>query len=214
VENRADDREFKEYLLNISNTLEDFLSELKELNRPYVLVDILPSKVNPNLLEVVMNNMGKSPAYNITCTFDPSLPYTDETTLTDLTLFKSQFVLSSNQELRFFYGDLFSILAKGPAFGPKKTEAVVRYEDSKKKVFQENYSIDLERFKGLLGFEQRSINDLFKELGNIRKELERIQGRGLLIKTTADVEKEKSEAEKIRNQLRETHGLKDRTENP
>jgi hypothetical protein len=202
-----DDGKLNDSLVNITNTLNELLVELKELRRPYVFLDILPGKINPNLLDVIINNVGKSTAYNISCVFDPPLPYTDTTTLSDMAIFKTQFFLASNQEIRFVYRDLFSILAEGPAFGPKQTNVTVRYEDSKKRVYHDNYVINLERFKGLLSIEQRGLNDLFKELGNIRKELERIQSRGLLIKTPADLEKERNEAEKFHNQLRETERL-------
>jgi hypothetical protein len=49
----------------------------------------------------------------------------------------------------------------------------------------------LERYRGLLSREIRTIDDIFKELLNIRKELEKIQSKGLLIKSTDDLEKER-----------------------
>jgi hypothetical protein len=164
----------------------------------------LPGKTNPNLLDVVICNVGKSPAYNISFIFDPTLPYTDTATLSDMAIFKTPIFLANNHEIRFFYRDLFSILAEGAGFGPKQTNVSVTYEDSKKHVYSEKYTINIERFKGLLTIEQRGTNDLFKELGNIRKELERIQNRGLLIKTPADLEKERREEKKFYNQLRGT----------
>jgi hypothetical protein len=154
---RFNDGKLSESIANITNTLNELLIELKELRRPYVLIDILPGKINPNLLDVVICNVGKSPAYNISFIFDPTLPYADTTTLSDMAIFKTQFFLANNQEIRFFYKDLFSILAEGPAFGPKQTNVSVTYEDSKKQVYNEKYTIDIERFKGLLSIEQRGL---------------------------------------------------------
>lgn len=67
---RSNDAKLTESIANVTNTLNELLSELKEFRRPYVLMDILPGNINPNLLDVVICNVGKIPAYNISFIFD------------------------------------------------------------------------------------------------------------------------------------------------
>ena len=159
--------------------------------RPRLFFDILPGNVNPNLLDVVLRNSGGSPAYNINCTFDPDLPFYGSTTLSKLNIFKNVPFLEHREELRFFYRDLFSILNEGEAYGSKQTKVSITYTDSEAQSYTESYTISLERYRGLLSREIRTIDDIFKELLNIRKELEKIQSKGLLIKSSDDLEKER-----------------------
>jgi hypothetical protein len=189
--------------INNRSTTEKSLSTiaetLKEMCRPRVFFDIVPGQTNPNLLDVILRNSGGSPAYHITCKFKDDLFYYEGTTLSDLLVFRNLPFLEQGQEIRFFFRDFPSVLKEQVAYGKKETIVNVEYSDtneSEEPKYSEKFTVNIERYRGLLSVQRRDINDAVKEIENIRRGFERLLRSGLLIKTLDDLQKERDEFER------------------
>jgi hypothetical protein len=176
---------------NITNIVKELIAESREIYRPRVFVNIVPNR-KVNILDIILRNSGRSPAFNITCSFDPDLPYYNEVTLSNLSLFENLSLLEQNQEISFFYNSLQSVL-EDDTF-PKKTTVRIKYNDSKNRIYIENYIIDLIKYKGILVSDSADITDIHKDLENIIRQLDNIQRKGF--KVSADTTKESTELSK------------------
>lgn len=183
----------QEDLSGLIAVVRELIVELQEMHRPRVFFDIVPDK-RANLLNVVLRNSGRSPAFNITCILDPDLPYDNGISLSSLSVFKDLHFLENGQEIVFFFKTLPSIV-EDTDFA-KQTNVKLRYFDSRNRQYSENYTINLERFKGVLMSEFADMTDIHKDLNNIRRQLENIQRRGILIKASEDIRKEDEQIKK------------------
>ena len=184
-------------------SLASIAETLNEIHRPRLFFNISPGQIRPNLLDVTFRNNGGSPAYDINCMFDPDLYYYEKKTLSELIIFKNLSFLEQGQEIRFFFRDLYSIIGEGPAHGPKQTNVTITYRDSKEISYKERYVIDIERYKDLLSLEQRNIDDVYREIGYLRRSIDRLQSSGLLVKTSKDIQEEKKKSEEFYKHLRQ-----------
>jgi hypothetical protein len=181
----------------LNNTIKDLVRESQEWHRPRLFLDIVPGK-KTNIMDILLRNSGGSPAYGIDCTFEPDLPYYDKKQLSELAVFRDLPFLEQNQEIRFFFGDFVSIMED--AKFPKITNVELKYTDSKGNHFKERYAINLERYKGILSPESRDMGDIVKELEHIRRQLDNIRSRGIIVKTVEDVKKEEQALKEWMNQ--------------
>ena len=181
----------------IYDAIKDLTFELNESNRPRVHLTILISR--SDLIDMVLRNSGKSPAYDITCTFNPDLPYYSNFTLSKLQVFNNFSLLEAGQEMKFFFNSLIEI--KDRPKSQLKTMVNTKYRDSKGNWFSEKYSLELDKYNDLLVREESNLNEIHKDLQEIKKELERFRRLGLLIKTPEDIAKE---TEQIKNSLKRT----------
>jgi hypothetical protein len=170
------------------------------------LTSYLALTQNPNLLDCVLKNSDGSTAYDANCVFHPDLPYYENYTLSSMSIFKNLPFLQNGQEIRFLYRDLIAITGEGRAHGPKQTSVTIHYIDSEKNPYKENYLIDLERFKGIMFVDHRTMNDLVKEIVFLRKQLERMQTQGLSTETLVDLKKENEAAERSLYSMRKGTG--------
>lgn len=181
----------------IYDAIKELTFELRESNRPRVHLTILIGRFN--LLDMVLKNSGKRPAYDITCKFDPDLPYYSNITLSQLRLFDNFPILEAGQEMRFFFNSMIEI--KDRPKSQLKTMVNTKYRDSNGSWFSERYSLELDKFNDLLVREESNLNNIHKDLQDIKIELERFRRLGLLIKTPEDIAKE---SEQIKKTLQRT----------
>jgi hypothetical protein len=173
---------------DVAKVIKELTLEIQDIYRPRIFFDIIPDK-KINLLNIVLRNSGRTAGYDITCTFNPDLPYYDKVRLSSLSLFKNLPFLEPDKEITFFYKHLLSIVED--INFPKKTNVKISYSDSKKNQYLENYDVDLERYKGILLPDFADFSDIHKDLENIIRQLDDIQRRGLIAKGFEAVEKDK-----------------------
>jgi hypothetical protein len=159
---------------------------IKESNRPRVHLTVSVGKIN--MLYMNIRNTGKSPAYNIAFKFDPDINYYSEITFSKVKIFNALSILENGQEIKFFFNSLLEI--KDRPQSQQSTKVTITYQDSRGKLFKENYLLDLDQFNGLLYIEEFNLTDLHRDLQEIKREFETIRRSGLLVKTPDDVLKE------------------------
>ena len=160
--------------------LKKLLYEIEELNRPRIFFNIVPVKVN--VLNMILRNSGRSPAYNISCSFDPDLPYYENLTLSSLFIFKNLPFLEQSQEINLFYKNFIDVVNDEES--TKKTNIIIKYKDSRGNIYTEKYPLDLDTYKGLLMPVEADMYDIHKDLDNIRKQLDYLQKKGLVLRSS------------------------------
>ena len=171
---------------NLVNTLKNLVTEFQEYQRPRVFFNIYPSKTN--LLDMVVRNSGKGPAFDISIKLEPDFGYYDDKTLSDLKLFNNIAFLEGGQEIKYFYKSFIEVINSD---SEKRTTVALKYRDSKNIWYRESYDIDLGVYEGLLMTDSFSISDIHKDLRDIVRQLENIQRRGILLKSKEDLVKSK-----------------------
>lgn len=136
---------------------------------PIVTLKLTPDTKNINFLNFVLKNTGGGSAYDLNITFSPDLKYAD-TTLNNLSMFQRMPLLEKGEEITFFFDSFVDYLESGQ---PKKINALATYHTlpmgtrSAKKITR-NFEIDLEERKGQLQLVKKDMNDLIKEIQELK----------------------------------------------
>ena len=176
----------------LTTLLNELIHELRQIYRPRVFFDIVPARLN--MLNFHLRNSGRSPAFNISCSFNPDLPYYDDTSLSSLPILKNLPFLEDSKEISFYYNTLPSILEDSTF--PKETNVRITYADSDKNIYSENYIINLERYRGTRVSDTADLRDIHEDLDNIRKVLDNIQRQRVTLRTPVGIKKKRTKIPK------------------
>jgi hypothetical protein len=155
-----------------------------------LVFDIAPSKKYwSGFYDISLKNAGGSPAYNITCLFNPDLPFAENSTLSSLRIFKNLDHLIHGDEITFYF-ETASKFLDNDSF-PKQTVVIMNFEDAQGKLLSDTSKVDLERYEGIGFIESKSIDNIVSELSKIERTLSWIRRNGLVFKTPADLQSER-----------------------
>ena len=133
---------------------------------PKISVTIQPREEWINLIDMVIQNIGLGPAYNIKFEVSPDFEYTKGKFLSDLGVIKNGLrYLAPNQKIQFF---LTSMIENFEEKTKNHFEVRVTYQNSAGKKYEDVYIID---FSELIGLSQLGEPPLYK----IAKNIEEIQ---------------------------------------
>jgi len=131
---------------------------------PKVSVTIQPREERINLIDMVIQNIGLGPAYNIEFEVSPDFEYAKGRFLSELGFMKNGLIyLAPNQKLQFF---LTSMIENFEEKTKKPFEIRVTYKNSVGKKYKDVYMID---FSQLIGLSQLGEPPLYKIAKNIEK---------------------------------------------
>ncbi|MGE6719546.1 hypothetical protein ACQKGD_19600 [Peribacillus frigoritolerans] len=142
------------------------------LEEPAVSLKIVPDDTNINFLYVIMKNTGGGPAYDISVNFEPDIKYGAKT-LNQLKMFNKMPLLDKGEEVKFFFDSAIEYFESDK---PMETRATVSYflspqsAKNQKPIIRE-FTIDIEERKGLYHLSKRDINDLVKEIEELKHAL-------------------------------------------
>lgn len=153
------------------------LLEIKKQRRfeedPFVSLKIVPDKSN-SLLNVIMKNTGGSPAYNVSVSFKPDLPYHD-TSLNKLKIFNNMPFLDKGEKVEFLFDSTIDYFnAESPI---NTTEATITYfkspydYDNNKNPEKHKIKIELDERKGQLNVRYNTMHNLVKEVQELKQGL-------------------------------------------
>jgi hypothetical protein len=149
--------------------LKESRKQRENADEPVVTIRLVPEMKNNNFLYFVLKNTGGGPAYDISVTFNPDLPYGDET-LNKLNMFKRMPLLDRNEEVNFLFDSAFDYYESN---NPKFTKATLTYyrqpKDSKRvRSVVREFEIDFEERKGQMHLITRDMSDLVKEIQELK----------------------------------------------
>jgi hypothetical protein len=146
----------------------------KEQARPYIVVDILPGLASEKLLDLVVTNIGKSPAFDLTISFDPPPERVDEIGQFKLKdtriLTEATPMFAPGREFRMFFD---SAIDRYKSKLPMSFEVTTKYRDSDQKWYEEKTTVDFDVHRGAAYIAVYGVHDAVKVMKNIAKTLEK-----------------------------------------
>lgn len=142
-----------------------------EENKPYVIVEL--DRVAPNMLDVVIRNIGKSAAKDIKITFDPNFELQiTKVKINDLKILNDLKFLPPNKKISFFFG---SYLEQGQYSIRKEFKVKAAYSSLTDKTHTSGFILDPRDFEGISNISRKDIHDVAKTLDDINKNLGKLK---------------------------------------
>lgn len=145
--------------------------QLLEEHRPYVTVTAEPSGASPQLFDLVVRNIGKRPALDVSIKLAPPPERASERGGAPIAetkmLNEPIFMLAPGQEMRVFYDNHIERREKGNL--PTSHTASYSYKDSQERQFSEQSVLDLEALKGARFVNVKTVHDIGKSLRAIER---------------------------------------------
>lgn len=166
------------YLLATRKMVEEMRKQRESVEMPVVSIKIVPDSKLFGLLNLNVKNTGGSPAYDVSITFDPDIKY-KKSSLNELTMFQNMPVLDKNENIEFLFGSAHEYFNSN---NPKSTTAKIKYYLKPKDVkpnhskerndpIERSIRINFEERKGQLYANKSSMDDLVKEIEEIKQGL-------------------------------------------
>lgn len=171
---------------------------------PKISVTIQPREEWINFIDMVIQNIGLGPAYNIKFEVNPDFEYRKGNFLSELGFMKNGLkYLAPNQKLQFF---LTSIVENFEEKTKKSFEIRVTYQNSVGKKYEDVYVIDFSQLIGLSQLGEPSLYKIAKNIEEIQKDIHHLSTgfhRMKVIRyTKEDVEEERKQLLDRTNQHR------------
>ncbi|WIX83012.1 hypothetical protein QRX50_20735 [Amycolatopsis carbonis] len=145
-----------------------------EQSRPYVVVDLVPGLAAAKLADLVITNIGTTPAYDLTITFDPPPERAREDApqfkLKDVRMFNEPTpMVAPGREFRMFFD---SAPERYESTLPMSFAVTTRYRDSQRRWYDETVQLDFDVRRGAMFTDVKTIHDGVKILEKIAKNLQ------------------------------------------
>lgn len=171
--------------------LRDARSAQAEQERPYVVVSIDQSEAGSQLMDLVIQNVGKTPARNVRLTLDPAPVRAEETPGLELAkarLFNEPLpLLPPGRVIRTFFD---SAIDRKDSDLPTEYSVQVTYENSAGETWDEESVLDLDTLKGAMFVTTYGMHHLAKAVREMSKHLSKasVLGRRGYVETDTTVE--------------------------
>ena len=141
--------------------------QYKEENKPYIIVELV--RIGSSLLDINIENIGKSAAKNIRITFDPNVEISSTgLKINDLKIMNNMKFLPPSRKISFFFG---SYLQQGSRSIKKEFQVTATYTDLEGDKYESEFTIDPRDFEGTSTIDRKDIHNVAKSLESINKTL-------------------------------------------
>lgn len=145
-----------------------------EASRPYVIVTLEPSAASEVILNLVIRNIGKRPATDVTVRLDPPPVRARESEQYRLAatrmLNEAMATIAPGQELKTLFDSLME--RKDRADLPDRHDVEIQYSDTSGNRYNERSVLDVAATKGALTIQVKSLHDIGKTLEKIERLLD------------------------------------------
>jgi hypothetical protein len=167
---------------------------------PHVFINVQPMERAKFILNMVIQNIGPGPAYNLRFKIEPDIVLRSNHKLSEINLMKQGFrYLAPNQKVECIVAHTIEEASK-----KERTlhNVTVYYEDKDKKHFEETFVMDFTEYFGLLYSDSDPFKGIIEKLDTIHKDLDSVtRDSGSKIKVVAWTKEEQEEY--VRRQLEE-----------
>lgn len=159
---------------------------------PNISISLQPREEWINLIDLVVQNIGSGPAYNIGFKVNPDFEYTKGEFLSEIGFMKKGlYYLAPNQKWQFF---LTSIVKNFEEKTKKLFEIKVTYQNSAGKSYEDTYLMDFSLFIGLSQLGEPPLYKIAKNIKDIKKDIHNLstgfQKMKVITYTKRDIEEE------------------------
>ena len=167
-------RGISQKLSQTNDCLNGLICEIKNYMRPRVIVRVRPLKTSVNILNFEVINLGNTPAYNISCHFNPDIEYAKTgINLSKLPVFNNLSVLAPHEILAFFFASAIEYL--NDKSKPMEIDVIVEYEDENQKRYENRILIKINELEKINFIEEKGLDDIVSVLKSIERRLDRIE---------------------------------------
>jgi hypothetical protein len=177
---------------------------------PHVFINVQPMERARFILNMVIQNIGPGPAYNLRLKVEPDIILRSDHKLSEINLMKQGFrYLAPNQKLECIVAHAIEEANK-----KEKTlnEVTVYYQDKDKKSFEETFVLDFTEYFGMLYSDTDPFKGIVEKLDTIHKDIDSVsRSSGSKLRVVAwtkqeyeeDVRKQLEEYEEMEKQQKE-----------
>jgi hypothetical protein len=168
-----------------------------EASRPYVMVTIEPGLTGPPLFDLLVKNIGRRPAVDVSITLDPPPMRASEPAGYELAKLKMLTepvaMIAPGQEMRTHYDSSRERLNRDDL--PSFHRVSLTYQDTSGHQYSETAVLDLDAMKGVLFTSVKTVHDIGKSLAAIQKTLgsASILGRPGFVEVAVESREERQE---------------------
>lgn len=175
------------------------VSETKKMREaqtePNISVTIQPREEWINFIDMIIQNIGLGPAYNIKFKINPDFEYAKGMSLSELGFMRNGLkYLAPNQKLQFF---LTSMVENFEEKTKTLFEIKVSYQNSASKTYEDLYLIDFSQLVGLSQLGEPHVYKIAKNIENIQKDIHNLSTgfhrMKIIMYSKKDVEKEQKQ---------------------
>jgi hypothetical protein len=150
-------------------TFQDGKQQREIEKEPIITLRLIPDNKNSSFVNFSIKNTGGGPAYDLSISFAPNVPY-NSSTLNELNMFKRLPLLDKDEQIEFFFASLIEYYNSDK---PKNINAVATYytfpkENKKAKKLIRSFEIFIEERKGQMQIIKKDLNDLVKEIEELK----------------------------------------------
>lgn len=164
---------------------------------PNINIDFQHDENNMNMVHMIVENIGKSTAYNVKIDITPDMEYVQGRKLSDLPIIKNTHDIPANKRIKFFLTNMLQDTDKKTK-EPYKIN--VDYEDESGKNFHKEFEIDLKMLAGTLYSAYSPMKDIRNFLDNINKNIDALANgrKKITVVSYSREEEEKEKQEEIK----------------
>lgn len=141
---------------------------------PAVSIKVVPDAREPHMLNMILKNTGGGPAYDVSVSFDPDIPY-DKISLNKLRMFSKMPLLDKGEIIEFFFASASEYFRSD---NPKFTTATIQYHktppldgNNNIKPIIRHVNIDIIERENQLRIGKRDMDDLVDEIEELKHAL-------------------------------------------
>ena len=136
---------------------------------PQISIYLEPEERWINLMDLVIRNIGRGPAYNIRFEIDPDFEYRKGRFLSNLPFMQELHYLAPGQTIRFFLANAIDVFNRKVAGAFKIT---AHYENEVGTFKSGSFKIEFERFEGMSGIGEPPLYKIAKSIEVIHKDIQ------------------------------------------
>lgn len=152
------------------------VSETKKMRKsqtePHVSVNIQPKEESIYFIEMIVENIGLGPAYNVKFEVDPDFEYEKGKFLSNLGFVKNGLkYFAPNQKLKFF---LTSVAEDFEEKTKKPFKINISYEDNTGEIHEDKYPINFSELRGLRQLGEPPLEKIAENIKNMHNDINQL----------------------------------------
>lgn len=168
---------------------------------PHISVNIQPREEWINFIDMIVENIGLGPAYNVKFEVDPDFEYEKGKVLSELGFMKNGLkYLAPAQKFRFFLTDM----VEDSEEKAKKTFKInITYEDNTGKIHKDKYEIKFSELMGLRQLGEPSLYKIANNIEHIKKDFDNLSWGVSKVKVIGATKEEEKEIKQLKQEAKQ-----------
>jgi hypothetical protein len=165
---------------------------------PDISVIVQPRKEFINFIDLIIENIGNGPAYNISFEVSKDFIIPSDEKLSELPIMKKIEYMTPSQKIQFFLASMID-----DKDNPKKFTITANYENKNGKEYTSEYIVDFNKFKGLTQLGKPDSYKIANNIEKIRKDFHNLYTGFKRLKIETYNKEDRKEEQRIKEERRQ-----------